>query len=135
MTDKKPNKSSNRPSTPHRASQGNRDFRKRTQRNERPAGESASPARTVPVHANAGGQAGIFLKEGREKSLQRRHPWIFSGGIERIDGAPASGDTVPVRDANGQFLAWAAYNAGSQITARLWSLREDEMIDADFFRR
>ena len=75
-----------------------------------------------------------MLKTGREKSLLRRHPWIFSGAIERIDGAPASGDTLPVRDTAGNFLAWAAYNPDSQITARVWSWHEEENIDAGFFR-
>ncbi|HSM98303.1 MAG TPA: class I SAM-dependent methyltransferase [Gallionella sp.] len=80
-------------------------------------------------------QPGILLKAGREKSLLRRHPWIFSGAIERVDGAPASGDTLPVRDDAGNFLAWAAYNPDSQITARVWSWRETETVDTDFFRR
>ncbi|MDE2118750.1 MAG: 23S rRNA (cytosine(1962)-C(5))-methyltransferase RlmI, partial [Betaproteobacteria bacterium] len=78
--------------------------------------------------------AGIILKAGREKSLLRRHPWIFSGAVERMDGAPAGGDTLPVRSAQGEFLAWAAYNPGSQITARVWSWREEEIINAEFFR-
>jgi 23S rRNA (cytosine1962-C5)-methyltransferase len=84
---------------------------------------------------SASAQAAIVLKEGREKSLLRRHPWIFSGAVERVDGAPHNGDTVPVRDALGNFLAWAAYNAGSQITARVWSWLEAEIIDANFFAR
>ncbi len=67
--------------------------------------------------------------------MQRRHPWIFSGAVECIDGAPASGDTLPVRDAAGNFLAWAAYNAASQITARVWSWNEKDVIDAAFFRK
>jgi 23S rRNA (cytosine1962-C5)-methyltransferase len=87
------------------------------------------------VIGNASSQPAIFLKEGREKSLLRRHPWVFSGAIERIEGASASGDTLPVRDSGGKFLAWAAYNAKSQITARVWSWREEETVDADFFRR
>lgn len=77
----------------------------------------------------------LILKTGREKSLHRRHPWIFSGGIARVDGNPQAGETVLVRDANGQFLAWAAYNPASQITARVWSWHEKETIDAAFFER
>ncbi len=134
MTEKTPDKSNkNRaPSTPHRASQGNRDFRKRTQREIRP--EAAKP-RSAPLSENEAAPAAIYLQTGREKSLLRRHPWIFSGAIERIDGAPTSGDTLPVHDSNGQFLAWAAYNAASQISARVWSWHETDAIDADFFRR
>jgi len=80
------------------------------------------------------GSAAIILKVGREKSLLRRHPWIFSGAVECVKGAPASGDTLPVRSAQGEFLAWAAYNPGSQITARVWSWHEEEIINAEFFR-
>ena len=77
----------------------------------------------------------ITLKAGREKSLLRRHPWIFSGAIASVEGTPADGDTVEVRAAQGDFLAHAAYNAQSQITARVWSWKEPDKIDADFFRR
>jgi 23S rRNA (cytosine1962-C5)-methyltransferase len=76
-----------------------------------------------------------LLKEGREKSLLRRHPWVFSGAVEFVDGSPSNGDTVAVCDVQGGFLAWAAYNASSQITARVWSWDESESIDAAFFRR
>ncbi|MDO9012963.1 MAG: class I SAM-dependent methyltransferase [Gallionella sp.] len=134
MTDKKPN-NKRAPSTPHRASQGNRDFRKRTRRDAPPSGISVSTPHGKPIDGNADAQPAILLREGREKSLLRRHPWVFSGAVERIDGAPDSGDTLAVRDANGRFIAWAAYNAGSQITARIWSWHEEEAIDADFFRR
>ena len=76
----------------------------------------------------------IILKAGREKSLLRRHPWIFSGAIGRVEGSPADGDTVEVRSAQGVFLAHAADNAQSQITARVWSWQERKSINADFFR-
>jgi len=124
------------PSTPHRPSQGNRDFRNRTKRSEKqPEEQKNIPRGTPQPHAGAAtAQPCITLREGREKPLLRRHPWIFSGAIERVDGAPASGDTLPVRSAQGEFLAWAAYNPGSQITARVWSWLEPEKIDADFFR-
>ncbi len=76
----------------------------------------------------------ITLKAGREKSLLRRHPWIFSGAIAHVDGAPADGDTVQVCNAAGGFLAWAGYSAQSQISARAWSWIESDKIDAEFFR-
>ena len=118
-------------------SQGNRDFRNRTKRGGKQSGEQKNTPRTTPqpLAGNAAAQPGITLNAGREKSLLRRHPWVFSGAVERVDGAPHSGDTLPVRDAAGNFLAWAAYNPDSQITARVWSWREDEVIDAEFFRR
>lgn len=74
------------------------------------------------------------LKAGREKSLLRRHPWIFSGAIERVNGQPQNGDTVVVHASQGTFLGYAAYNALSKISARMWSWQESDRIDADFFR-
>ena len=120
------------PSTPHRPSQGNKDFRKRTQRSTQVT--DGQNTRSVAHTGEAGAQPAIFLRAGREKSLLRRHPWIFSGAVERIDGAPVSGDTLMVRSAQGEFLAWAAYNASSQISVRVWSWREADVIDAEFFR-
>jgi 23S rRNA (cytosine1962-C5)-methyltransferase len=76
----------------------------------------------------------IQLKKGREKSLKRRHPWIFSGAVERVSGTPGPGDTVEVRDASGGALALAAFSPHSQIRARTWSFDASEEIDAGFFR-
>ncbi|KXS32166.1 MAG: Uncharacterized protein AWT59_1692 [Candidatus Gallionella acididurans] len=128
------------PSTPHRPSRGNRDFRKRTQPGGNSPGEKnnsnrSSTPRNAPQFATgpATAQPCILLKAGREKSLLRRHPWIFSGAVERVDGAPAGGDTLAVRDHTGEFLAWAAFNPDSQITARVWSWREQENIGKEFF--
>jgi 23S rRNA (cytosine1962-C5)-methyltransferase len=122
------------PSTPHRQSQGGKDFRKRTQRNKQQTDTPAPKPASRPHTGTASAKPALILKAGREKSLQRRHPWIFSGAVECIDGAPASGDTLPVRDAAGSFLAWAAYSADSQITARVWSWNEKDVIDSEFFR-
>jgi 23S rRNA (cytosine1962-C5)-methyltransferase len=77
----------------------------------------------------------VRLKAGREKSIARRHPWLFSGAIERVQGEPGSGQTVRVVGADGRFLALAAWSGQSQIRARLWSLDEQECIDAGFFER
>jgi 23S rRNA (cytosine1962-C5)-methyltransferase len=74
----------------------------------------------------------LVLKPGREKSLKRRHPWIFSGAVARVEGEPAPGDTVEVRSSNGAFLAAAAWSPESQIRARVWGWSERE-IDAGFF--
>jgi 23S rRNA (cytosine1962-C5)-methyltransferase len=76
----------------------------------------------------------ITLKPGREKSLLRRHPWIFSGALQKVDGEPASGDTLDLLSFKGQFLARAAYSPLSQIRARVWTF-EDEPINVDFFRK
>ena len=76
----------------------------------------------------------LILKPGREKSLLRLHPWIFTGAVEHLKGQPSSGETVEVRASDGRFLAWAAYNPSSQIVARVWSWRESAHIDDAFFR-
>jgi 23S rRNA (cytosine1962-C5)-methyltransferase len=79
--------------------------------------------------------ANLILKPGREKSVHRRHPWIFSGAVQRVDEtSAASGLTVDLLAFNGQFLARAAYSPISQIRARVWTFT-DEPIDADFFRK
>jgi 23S rRNA (cytosine1962-C5)-methyltransferase len=76
----------------------------------------------------------ILLKPGREKSLLRRHPWIFSGALQNVEHEPASGATVDLLSFNGDFLARAAYSPISQIRARVWTF-DDEPVDAEFFRR
>jgi 23S rRNA (cytosine1962-C5)-methyltransferase len=76
----------------------------------------------------------IELKKGREKSLKRRHPWIFSGAIAKVSGKPAAGDTVQVRDSSGKPLAAAAYSPASQIRARVWTFDFAEAVDEKFFR-
>ncbi|HEY4373950.1 MAG TPA: class I SAM-dependent rRNA methyltransferase [Burkholderiales bacterium] len=77
----------------------------------------------------------IILKPGKDKSLLRRHPWIFSGAIAKVEGDPGPGDTVRVLGSDGGFLAQAAFSPQSQIRARAWSFEADETIDAGFFRR
>ncbi|MEK6591781.1 MAG: class I SAM-dependent methyltransferase [Pseudomonadota bacterium] len=71
----------------------------------------------------------LILKPGREKSLKRRHPWVFSGAIARAEGEPKAGDTVAVHAADGTFLAVAAYSPQSQIRARVWDWRERDIDD------
>jgi len=77
----------------------------------------------------------LVLKKGRERSLQRRHPWIFSGAVERATGKPEPGETLAVKSAAGAVLAQAAWSPKSQIRARVWSFEANEAIDAAFFRR
>ena len=76
----------------------------------------------------------ILLKRGREKSLKRRHPWLFSGAIEKVLGKPGAGDTVDIKDASGKLQAKAAYSPKSQIRARVWTFDPEEEVDAGFFR-
>jgi 23S rRNA (cytosine1962-C5)-methyltransferase len=73
----------------------------------------------------------IRLRAGKERSLLRRHPWIFESAIAK--GAADAGETVRVESLDGQFLAWAAFSPASKIRARVWSFDESQRIDASFF--
>lgn len=73
----------------------------------------------------------IRLREGKEKSLLRRHPWVFDGAVAR--GGADAGETVRVESHEGRFLAWAAFSPQSRIRARVWSFEEGQRIDAAFF--
>lgn len=77
----------------------------------------------------------LIVKPGRERSLRRRHPWVFSGAVQTVRGDPGPGDTLRVLSAEGAFLAWAAYSPKSQIAARVWSWNPDEVINEAFFYR
>jgi 23S rRNA (cytosine1962-C5)-methyltransferase len=75
----------------------------------------------------------IVIKQGREKSLLRRHPWVFSGAVQSSADA-VSGDIVKLVGEDGRFLAHASYSAQSQIVARALSFVETDVINEDFFR-
>src|ERR1700690_2825157 len=75
----------------------------------------------------------LVLKPGREKSLLRRHPWIFSGAVQRVDDEPVSGGTLDLISADREFLGRGFYSPHSQIRARAWTFK-DETVDKDFFR-
>jgi len=70
---------------------------------------------------------------GREKSLKRRHPWVFSGAVAKVQGSPGPGETIGVWSATGELLAVAAYSPNSQIVARVWDWKE-RAIDGVFFQ-
>ncbi|MDM0045235.1 class I SAM-dependent methyltransferase [Variovorax dokdonensis] len=75
----------------------------------------------------------LRLRPGKERSLLRRHPWIFEAAVAK--GAADAGELVRVQADDGRFLAWAAFSPESKIRARVWSFDEGERIDAAFFRR
>jgi 23S rRNA (cytosine1962-C5)-methyltransferase len=77
----------------------------------------------------------LVLKKGREKSLRRRHPWIFSGAVERVTGQPKAGETVEVKSAEGALLALAAWSPASQIRARVWTFDAKATTNAEYFSR
>ena len=74
----------------------------------------------------------IRLRPGKERSLLRRHPWIFESAIAK--GGGDSGETVRVESDQGAFLGWAAFSPTSKIRARVWSFTERQRIDAAFFQ-
>lgn len=75
----------------------------------------------------------VKLREGKERSLLKRHPWVFQGSVDKGKADP--GETVRVEAHDGCFLAWGAYSPTSQIRVRAWSFDEAERIDAAFFAR
>ena len=75
----------------------------------------------------------IRLHEGKERSLLRRHPWVFEGSIAR--GRADAGETVRVEAADGRFLCWGAYSPSSMIRVRAWTFDEAERVDHAFFKR
>jgi 23S rRNA (cytosine1962-C5)-methyltransferase len=77
----------------------------------------------------------LVLNPGRERSLERRHPWVFASAIKRVEGDPQAGDTVDLVTARGAFLGRAAYSPQSQIRARVWTWDQNEDVDAAFLRR
>lgn len=75
----------------------------------------------------------VVIRPGKERSLLKRHPWVFESSVAR--GGGDSGETVRVESADGAFLCWAAFSPQSQIRLRAWSFDEAERIDAAFFKR
>jgi 23S rRNA (cytosine1962-C5)-methyltransferase len=77
----------------------------------------------------------VILKPGREESLLRRHPWVFSGALDRVEGGIQSGETAAVHASDGRWLAWGAWSPQSQIRLRLWSFNQNDEINIDFLHR
>lgn len=81
----------------------------------------------------------ITIKQGKEKSLLDRHPWIYASAVERVDGKPFEkmkpGTTALVQSSSTQFLARAAYSPHSQIRARVWTFDENEAVDHALIKR
>jgi len=93
---------------------------------------SLSKSKTRPhLQATIAPMKTIRLRAGKERSLLRRHPWIFESAIAK--GGGDSGETVRVESAEGAFLGWAAFSPQSKIRARVWSFDEKQRIDASFF--
>lgn len=76
----------------------------------------------------------VILKKGKEKAVLQRHPWVFSGAIERVKGKPVNGDIVRLTDAQGSFMAYGFYNDQSRVALRLLEWKEDVLVDEIWFR-
>ena len=77
----------------------------------------------------------IKLKKGRDKSFNRKHPWIFSGAIDSVKDIETNGETVEIISGDGKFLGYGSYSSHSQISVRVLSFNPDEKIDIDFFQK
>ncbi len=75
----------------------------------------------------------VFLKPGKEESLRRFHPWVFSGALARVEGEPEEGEVVDVYTSKKEFIACGHYQIGS-IAVRVLTFQQ-ETIDADFWKR
>ena len=73
----------------------------------------------------------LRLRPGKERSLLRRHPWVFESAIAK--GGGDAGETVRIESDDGRFLAWAAFSPQSKIRERAWSFDEKQRIDPTFF--
>jgi len=77
----------------------------------------------------------VFLKKSADSFIKRKHPWIFSGAIEKVEGNPANGETIQIFSSNKTLVGVGSYSPSSQIRVRVWSFNPEEKIDKDFFRK
>ncbi len=77
----------------------------------------------------------IKLKKGKEKAVYQRHPWVFSGALDKAKGKPENGDIVRLVDANGDFLAYGYYNDQSRVAVRLIEWNEEITIDEAWYEQ
>ena len=76
----------------------------------------------------------VILKKGKEKAVLHRHPWVFSGAIERVKGKPENGEIVRLTDIKGDFMAYGFYNDQSRVSLRLLEWDEQDEVDEQWFR-
>lgn len=77
----------------------------------------------------------VVLKKGKEKAALQRHPWIFSGAIDKVKGSPLNGDVVKVFGADKSFLAYGYYNGQSRVAVRLLEWNEETTIDKSWYHQ
>jgi 23S rRNA (cytosine1962-C5)-methyltransferase len=76
----------------------------------------------------------VILKKGKEKAVLHKHPWVFSGAIEKVKGKPENGEIVKLFDAKGSFMAYGFYNDQSRVALRLLEWNEAVTIDENWWR-
>ena len=77
----------------------------------------------------------VILKKGKEKAALQRHPWIFSGAIDKVKGAPENGEIVKVFAADKSFLAYGYYNSQSRVAVRLLEWDEETTVDKNWYQQ
>jgi 23S rRNA (cytosine1962-C5)-methyltransferase len=77
----------------------------------------------------------VILKKAADSFIKRKHPWIFSGAIEKVEGNPPNGETVQIFTSNKTLVGSGSFSPSSQIRVRVWSFDTEEKIDMGFFRR
>ena len=91
--------------------------------------------KTSSIRKNGVHLSSVTLKQSRDKILNRKHPWIFSGAIEKVEGNPSNGETVQIFTSNKTLVGSGSFSPSSQIRVRVWSFDPEEKIDVDFFKR
>jgi len=77
----------------------------------------------------------VILKKAADSFIKRKHPWIFSGAIEKVEGSPSNGEMVQIFTSNKKLVGSGSFSPSSQIRVRVWSFDPEEKIDIDFFKR
>jgi 23S rRNA (cytosine1962-C5)-methyltransferase len=77
----------------------------------------------------------VILKKAADSFIKRKHPWIFSGAINRLEGNPSNGETVQIFTSDKKLIGNGSFSPSSQIRVRVWSFDPEEKIDEGFFRR
>ena len=76
--------------------------------------------------------AQVILQPSRDKSLRRKHPWVFESAVAELKGRARVGDTVDVFDSEGDWLGRGAYSPNSKIRVRMWTFKKTKALITDF---
>jgi 23S rRNA (cytosine1962-C5)-methyltransferase len=79
--------------------------------------------------------ASVTLKKSADSFIKRKHPWIFSGAVEKVEGNPSNGQTVQIFTSDKKLIGLGSFSPASQIRVRVWSFDPEEKIDGEFFRK